>query len=539
MTRYLCVHHSHEHEGQLRPVDLTSQVRLERSFPPRATAYLAHTEDVIRRMRRVETLDPVDRVVEARRVLTGRSEPVDAPVVLVSETRLSRAPGLYDLDELRYAEPAVEDAVTRFGEASPPRASSDDLVVLLDETDPGVQEQGVQTRTEQRTRVIPQGVFPVRELSVRLADADASEESLVDAIHDVPSFGTTLAAEVRRPWRVVVDCPVAEGDPPVDHRMLFTGTGDPEPPVVLGVPAGGWDAMIEDGAVELDPPSEVHRAERRLRVLLLTQIGVTALAFVLAWIGGGLAFAARETPGWLGFAIALAAGAVVFAVFGLAVPRDPEGNPNDTFVLRGFYERRLEFLWWSTLISASLFAAALVAAFVPPMVAAQGARPALPAPAISFDRSQDPVTARVQMELGGLGARDLLIVDMRTFDGDTDTGTLVGRVTASGDTAGGATVDTSVALDRPARYLAVAAAFQGDPFPTCTPTAAEGPGCTIVAVPPQGAPGQPGTTTIVVPTTPAPALPPDPVPSPSPVPSPTPSPFPVPSPSPSPFAVPS
>ena len=82
MTRYLCAHPGHERKGRARAVDVTAQVRLEREFLPRESAYLASTDDAIARVAALRTGDPVDRLAQVRRVLTGTMAPIDAPVVL-------------------------------------------------------------------------------------------------------------------------------------------------------------------------------------------------------------------------------------------------------------------------------------------------------------------------------------------------------------------------------------------------------------------------------------------------------------------------
>jgi hypothetical protein len=530
MTRYLCVHPDHETDGTLRPVDVTAQVRLERAFVPRSSGYLASTEDVLRKVAALDIFDPTERPAAIRRLLTGTSTPIDAPVVLVSESRVRAMPGLYELDELRTREPALDRLVRRSGEPNLAEDSQEELVLLGDSlgdsdfqsTDdpatiplaPSAAGLGVQARPAQRSRVIPQGVFPLDELAWRLAAAPTDEASLADAIRTTPAYGTMRSGEHRAPWRVVVECPVAAGDPPSVHEMVFTGTGDPEPATVLGVPAGGLDVVLERASeTDLEPPMSVARAERRLKVTLAVELAIAALLLALAWASGGLGLAAREAPGWLGFAFTLAAAAVAVGAFGLYAPSDAEGNPNDTLVLRRFYDSRIELLWWSAILSAALFAGAVVSAVVPPILASDHV---VPAPAISFDATNRPVTARVQMTTDGVSTNDVLVVEIRQFAAGDSIGTLAGVVTVSGDQTGRIVLDDTVTLDRGAGYLAVQAAFEGDPLPTCTPGAAAGAGCTIVTVPPLGAGSAVGASPSAIVVTPPVVTSPSPVVSSSP-----------------------
>ncbi len=91
-------------------------------------------------------------------------------------------------------------------------------------------------------------------------------------------MGTPLD-ERTGPWRVVIECPTPVGEPPAQHRVVFTGTGDHEPAEVLGTPAVGWDLALEDAAsVDLAPPTPSHRAERRLKVVLIAEMAIAALA---------------------------------------------------------------------------------------------------------------------------------------------------------------------------------------------------------------------------------------------------------------------
>ena len=104
MTRYLCVDPSHTLGGEPAAIDLTAQVRLEREFLPRESAYLADSGDVIRRVNDLGEVDGALRAAAVRRILTGTTTPLDAPVVLVAGDRTERVPGLYEMDELRRSE---------------------------------------------------------------------------------------------------------------------------------------------------------------------------------------------------------------------------------------------------------------------------------------------------------------------------------------------------------------------------------------------------------------------------------------------------
>jgi len=293
MTRYLCVHPGHDRKGRVRAVDVTPQVRLEREFLPRESAYLASTDDVIARVLALRTGDPVDRLAQVRRVLSGTAAPIDAPVVLAASST-DRVPGLYELDELR-SDPAIATLIDRRTQTVVPGA--DDVVVITDvESAPGferaprtgvVQPAETMTATQleraQQARVLPQGIFPVMELSARIADAPADERAIVEAIKRTRTMRPSLG-ERTGPWRVVIECPTPVGDPPVSHRVVFTGTGDHEPVEVLGTPAVGWDVALEDAAAgDLAPPVPSRRSERRLKAVLIAELVVAALVAGAAW----------------------------------------------------------------------------------------------------------------------------------------------------------------------------------------------------------------------------------------------------------------
>ena len=493
MTRYLCAHPGHERKGRARAVDVTAQVRLEREFLPRESAYLASTDDVIARVAALRTSDPVDRLAQVRRVLTGTTAPIDAPVVLAASAT-DRVPGLYELDELRRSDPAIERLIDRRFQATP---GADDVVVLSDAepgptTGPttGVASPTTETLTAtqleqvQRARVLPQGLFPVMELSARIADAPPTDEAIVEAIKVTPTARTPLD-ERTGPWRVVIECPSPVGDPPVNHRVIFTGTGDLEPAEVLGTPAVGWDVAIEDAAsVDLAPPTPSRRAERRLKAVLIAELVVAALVAGFAWASGALAHTVRETPGWLGFAATIGVAAVAIGLIGLLGRSDADGNANDTFVLRRHYASRTQMLVTSTMLSAGIFALALASAIVPPVLDAE---PPVPAPAITFAAGNRVVTATVQVDGRDLATDDVVTVEMRQYSAEEAEGVLIGRVTATGDSAGRVLVSEAMALDREARYMSVLVSIGDRSAETCTPAGASGTGCTVVSVPPLGA----------------------------------------------------
>ena len=491
MTRYLCAHPGHDRKGRHQAVDVTAQVRLEREFLPRESSYLASTDDVIARVAALRSGDSVDRLAQVRRILTGTTAPIDAPVVLAARAT-DRVPGLYELDELRRSDSSIGALIDRRYHASP---GADDVVVLSDGPSSAIgatSSQGTETETltatqleqVQRARVLPQGIFPVMELSARIADARPTEESIVEAIKVSPTMGTPLD-ERTGPWRVVIECPTPVGEPPLQHRVVFTGTGDHEPAEVLGTPAVGWDLALEDAAsVDLAPPTPSHRAERRLKVVLIAEIAIAALLVALAWASGALAQSVRETPGWLGFAVTLGVAAFAVGLISLIGRSDADGNANDTFVLRHHYSSRMQLLATSSMLSAGIFAVALAAAIVPPVLDAE---PPVPAPIITFAAGNRVVTATVQLDGRDLATDDLVTVEMRQYSAEQAEGVLVGRVTATGDSAGRVLVSEAMALDRGARYMSVLVTVGDRSAETCTPAGATGTGCSVVSVPPLGA----------------------------------------------------
>jgi hypothetical protein len=487
MTRYLCAHPGHDRKGRPQAVDVTAQVRLEREFLPRESAYLASTDDVIARVVALRTVDPVDRLAQVRRVLTGTTAPIDVPIVLAASGS-TRVPGLYELDELRRSDPAIETLVERRVGSTP---GTDDVVVLTD-VPPAVEVASAATETMtatqlervQRARVLPQGIFPVMELSARIADARPEEDAIVEAIKASPATGTPIA-ERTGPWRVVIECPVPVGDAPAQHRVVFTGTGDHEPADVLGTPAVGWDLALEDAAVvDLAPPAPSRRSERRLKVVLIAEVAIAALAVALAWASGALAQAVRETPGWLGFAVTMAVAAFVIGLIALLGRSDADGNTNDTYVLRRHYASRMQLLATSTMLSAGIFAVALAAAIVPPVLDAESP---VPAPIITFAAGNRVVTATVQLDARDIATDDVVTVEMRQFSAEEAEGVLIGRVTATGDSAGRVLVSEAMALDRGARYMTVLVSVGDRSVDACTPAGSAGTGCTVSSVPPLGA----------------------------------------------------
>jgi hypothetical protein len=514
MTRYLCVDPRHERNGEQLTVDLTAQVRLERALVPRTSVYLALTEHVIGGVR---DLPPIgDRPRAVVEILTGTPYPADLPVLLMSEHAVSRPPGLYELDDLRHAEPAIDRLVPTYGYSDIEPSGSGDLLLLQDgRASESSSSSALMTKEAQRTRAIPQGVFPLESLSERLAAAPSrQEESLEAAIRET---SWDLVDSTHEPWRVVVRCPVAEGEPPTQHETVFTGTGEPEAAVVYGVPADGWDSVLEASASQdLSPAVATARADRRIMALLAAEVMMAALVVGIAWASGGLALASRETPVWLGASVTLALGAMLFAALPLLNAGDPEGNPNDTFVLAVFYESRLELMRWVAAISVALFAFALLTGLVPPVLASGNN---LPTPVVTFDDSNTPVTATVRLHASGLARDEALLIEVRQFGFSDTTGTLIATTRAAPDAAGVADVRENAALDAGARYVSVLVTKEGTPRAACTPTLSTGPGCTVAAAPPLGAGLVQSPGVIVVPgitVSPAPTSSPPPTQSPTP-----------------------
>jgi hypothetical protein len=505
MTTYLCDHPSHHRAAGARPVDVSAQVRLERALVPRLPVYLAHTESVLRGVERLDpSLTDGDRVAAVQRIVTGETWPVDAPVLLLSSTTIDRAPGLYELDELRRDNPAVERIATRWLDGGTVEPVRDDVVIVHDQGADiptgavSAELAGVRTDlTVREATVLPQGAYPLGELSRRLADAASNEDALVEALRATPASGPLRLEGVLEPWRVVVTCPTADPATGTTHQVVFTGDGTIEPPVVTGTPAGGMDLALEgSAAVDLEPRGAVARLARRLDVLLAGELAVAALLVGLAWVSGGLAFAARETPVWLGLAIAFGLTAVAFAIVPRFAVDATDRNPDDTFELRRFYASRLELFGWAPAVSVGAFLVALLCAIAPPALADDVA---IGVPSVTFATTEQPVIAHVHVEATGLSSDDLVGVELREFD-DLDTiGTVVGRSEATGGPTGIVPIDTSVALRPQARFLTIQTWTGSGSAPgTCTPATGPALGCTVVAVPPNGAgaaTGSPATAT--------------------------------------------
>lgn len=520
MSQYLCVDPRHYRFGRFRPVDVTAQVRLERALMPESPAYLAVTEQVVSAVRDLPQTSTDERRAAVEHILTKTPQPRDLPVVLVSERSVGRPSGVYDMAELRRSEPGVQ-RLSSANDLSGSEGTTDDLVLLeSEEPAPGAPPAGeggtLLTRPAvRRARVIPQGVFRLRELATRLAEADRDEDSLVRAIQGSPTYtGGDVDEAQAAPWRVVVECPVPEGEPPTRHQTVFTSPTEPESPVVYGTPAGGMDSMLEESASrDLAPSSAVSQADRRLRWLVLAEVLVAGALLALGWASGFLGLAARETPGWLAFALTLGLGAAVFGTIPLFATGDTDDNADDTFALRRFYRSRLEMFRWAAMISAGLFVLALVVALVPPVLAAGTS---IPAATVSFDATSQPVTTTVRVNAHDVATDTTAQVETRQFFAGDSTGTLIGQVATNGDASGRVHILATMALDPSARYVSVRVGIEGQPrASSCSPTRPVGPGCTVVSVPPLGAGVLSTSSTVIVPaviTSPQPAITPTPSP---------------------------
>ena len=93
----------------------------------------------------------------------------------------------------------------------------------------------------------------------------------------------------------------------------------------------------------------------------------------------------------------------------------------------------------------------------------------------------------MQVDGRDLATDDVVTVEMRQYSAEEAEGVLIGRVTATGDSAGRVLVSEAMALDRGARYMSVLVTVGDRSAETCTPAGASGTGCTIVSVPPLGA----------------------------------------------------
>src|SRR4051812_20352440 len=295
MTRYLCGHPPRGGRDSPEPVGRPPGGRRERRSPPRALVCLAFTDDVLRSVRALREEDPVERTRSVLRVLTGDPSPHDGPVILVADGRVERAPGMYQIDDLRTAEPIVGELLARYVDPEPETARPTDEVVVLGEPAPyetygtSTERVGTATPIEQEVRTLPQGVFSVIELAQRLAAARADETSLVEAIRRTAPYAAPMDVAAG-PWRVIVECPDVPPDD-VAHLVLFTGTGEHEPPIVYGTLPSTRDAMVEEeAATDLDPAHQTARSERRLRFVLLGIVVATIGLALSGWLSGGLSF---------------------------------------------------------------------------------------------------------------------------------------------------------------------------------------------------------------------------------------------------------
>jgi hypothetical protein len=473
-------------------VDVTPQVRLERMFPPRASVYLAATDEVLDRVLALPEVDPVERTRAALRILTGDPSPHDGPIVLVDGSRVQRPPGLYEIDDLRTAEPAVGELLSALADPPPSGSTSPHEVVVLGDADDydtfgtSTERIGTTAPPDQRTRALPQGVFSVIELAQHLAIAPPREDDLVEATRRTALYAAPLDMRTE-PWRVLVECPVPPADTAERHSVLFTGTGEPEPPVVYGVLPPTRDVFLEEAAAgDLNPANEVRRAEFRLKALLLGICAVTIAVGLVVWLAGGSAFIAREALPWLALASVLAAAAIGVASYGLLSPTVVSGNLDDLFQVRTLYQRRIRFLWRTAVTSAVVFMVAVLLVLTSALIAAS-ASPAIPAPRIAFETTGDSTVAQVSFASQDVTRGDHLFVDARTFtSGSQLRGVTIGRVTATGDSSGRARVNESLAINGDARFLAIRVWFGDHPIPRCSPRMANGPGCTLVTVPQPG-----------------------------------------------------
>ncbi len=497
MTRYLCADPSHGLGAAPASIDVTAQVRLEREFLPRESAYLAETGDVLRRVRELPDDDPDLRAADVRRILTGTTAPLDVPVILVAGDRVPRAPGLYEMDELRRSERSIAMLLDRYAQPGLSREGSEDVVVLREEIgtirpdgtliQPTASSDAVTVEQSQRVEtatVLPQGVFPVLELASRLSAAGRDEAAIVEAVHDTSSAGSA-PQQATRPWRVVVECPVPTGEPPTRHSVVFSGDGSVEPVEVLGTPAADSETALNTAAQrDAVLPFPARRAERRLGIAIVGAIAIGALLLVLTWISGALAFAARETPMWLGLSITLGVAAIAIGLVAMASRSQTTGNGNDTLALRRHYDSRIDMLWYATIAMGVVFALALAVGVVPPILSSETP---VPAAAITFNASERIVTATVDVQTQGVPTDQPVSVQVRQYPSETSDGVLIGLITTTGDASGGSTISETVSLDRGARYMSVVITV-GDATPAvCTPTVASGAGCTVVSVPPLGA----------------------------------------------------
>ena len=463
MTRYFCDDVSHWRDGEPRTVDVTAQVRLELGYVNDREAYSAEVREVIDRVLQLPDEDRATRRSDIRGILTGSTALSGSPV------RLVEGPA------------GTASSVIRLPEAAPQR---DDRGALT-----------TRTTMPADTGISLSGTYSADELASRLAAAPQTREDLADAIRHTPAYETRTPDRVGRPWRVVITCPVTEGDPPSEHRVVFAGTGGAEQLDVFGIPASSWDLALESTAsTDLVPSRSSQRAERLLGWLLLFEI-LTALVLALTtWISGGLGMAAREAPGWLLLAVILGLGAMGFAAIGLFGPRSPEGNVNDTLVVSRFYSSRTEMLWIAAAVSTTLLIASVAVAFAGPLSSDEGA---IPTPTVSFGQSDGRQIAVIDLDGSGIGIDDRPTVTVRSFNGREDPGVTIGVVAATGSTDGRLIVHDVIGIPAGADFLAVLVSVRGNGPEACSPLSADDSGCTVLAVPQvtRGSTAAPGTGT--------------------------------------------
>jgi hypothetical protein len=469
MTRYLCTDPSHGRGDEITPVDLTARVRTELGYLSRGAGAVRSTTGVIDRVAAVSSLDRQERARAIREILTGSADPSDTVVTLIAEPR-PEAPPRPEVD-------LASERVTQRVAAGGTSRSEGQEVIRLPEADP---RSGAQAEPDAEGRFIPSGTYLATELAARVAAAAPEREAIIDAIERTPSYEEQEVDTLDHPWRVVVGCPRAEGDPPTRHKVVFAGTGEPTADVVFGTPAAGWDLVLEDAVGgDLAPPLARRRAERLLVSVVLVEVVVGLALLAIGWASGGLGLAAREAPGWLGVSVALALGALAVGLVAIVAPREADGNSNDMLVVDAFYRSRSTMLWTATILSASAFLLAVLLAVVPAMTARETA---LPAPSVTFD-TVDGVDATVTLTVADIGTDDLVRIDVLGFTDPAAAPTSVGLVTTSGGADGTAEIEETFALDPGLQTLAVAVSIDA-PTPTCGPSGASGAGCTVVPVPP-------------------------------------------------------
>lgn len=499
MTRYLCAHPSHARGSERRAVDVTAQVRLERRLPPRAIAYLAESDEIVRRVAAIRHDDPIDRRRAVNAILTGDPAPRDGAVVLLASGRVSKPPGIYELDALRADEPAIDRLIRREGDA--PSGANVGEVLTLEDLDgdddaddidgtpeasagPGRTRMLQRAPARRRTERIPEGIYRLSVLADRLAGAGTDRDDVLDELREIPRITGAWHDRGVQPWRVVVDCPVAEGDPPVMHRAVFVGDGRVSPGEVFGIPLSGRESLYEDVASRTwSPVASLERVERRLRWILIGLAIVSAILAGAAWLTGALGFVTREEPWLLAAAVVCLAAAFAIGAFTLARPATRRANLNDTLVVRRVTHDQVVFTEWMTGAVATFAALALVFGMIGPVLVLGRGRPSVPAPTVSFERARAPVAATVRIGADDVASDETMWVEMRTFASADAPPTLVASLSASGDREGRIDFAQTVAVNPRAAFFSVLIWFGDDAAPTCTPVEATEPGCTVLAVP--------------------------------------------------------